>query len=211
MLIQLILGLFLLAGAHNDRLLFQTNLGQAPADVRYVLETAAYHLHFKRGEVIFYFGNNAIRVQFGGYPVKRVPTGNARLDKVVRYIDSGDTQKPDVPTFAAVKYEALYSGVDLSCYGRGGQLECDFVVMPQADPGQIRLAVDGADRIKLDPAGDLALEAGGETLHVHKPTALQIEHGARNPVDVRYQITGGEIGIVVGQYHHGIPLIIDCH
>ena len=39
-----------------------------------------------------------------------------------------------IPTYAKVKYEGVYPGVDLVYYGRERQLEYDFVLAPQADP-----------------------------------------------------------------------------
>ena len=45
----------------------------------------------------------------------------------------------DVPTYAKVKYDNVYPGVDLVYYGNQRQLEYDFVVAPGVDPGVIVL------------------------------------------------------------------------
>lgn len=211
-LVQLILGFLVLGAGHNNRLVFQTNQGQAPADVRYILETPEYLLHFKRGEMVFHFANNAIRIQFAGPLIARVPAGNARVDRVVRYINSDGNQGKPAPAFSSVRYEPLYSGIDLSCFGHLGRLQCDFVTMPGADPGLVRIDIEGADRIAIDEGGNLAIEVMGQMLHIHKPSGVQVSHGQRNAVDVQYQITGNnEIGFTIGPYDHRIPLIIESH
>ena len=207
----IILGFLLLGGEHNTRLVFQTNKDQAPADVRYLLQTEKYQLDFKRGEMVFHFDNRRLRILFAGSLYKTTPAGNARVDRVVRYIDSDETNnKPEVQKFAAVKYESLYSGIDLTCHGRAGQLECDFVAMPGADAEQIRIAVDGADRIGIDETGVLTLEIGDHALRLQKPNAFQLDHGRRKLVDARYELKDtNEVGLIIGQYNHSIPLIID--
>jgi hypothetical protein len=207
----IILGFLLLGGEHNTRLVFQANKDQAPADVRYLLQTEKYQLDFKRGEMVFHFDNRRLRILFAGSLYKTTPAGNARVDRVVRYIDSDETNnKPEVQKFAAVKYESLYSGIDLTCHGRAGQLECDFVAMPGADAEQIRIAVDGADRIGIDETGVLTLEIGDHALRLQKPIAFQLDRGLRHVVDARYVLKDtNEVGLVIGQYNHSVPLIID--
>ena len=207
----IILGFLLLGGEHNTRLVFQANKDQAPADVRYLLQTEKYQLDFKRGEMVFHFDNRRLRILFAGSLYKTTPAGNARVDRVVRYIDSDETNnKPEVQKFAAVKYESLYSGIDLTCHGRAGQLECDFVAMPGADAEQIRIAVDGADRIGIDETGVLTLEIGDHALRLQKPNAFQLDRGLRHVVDARYVLKDtNEVGLVIGQYNHSVPLIID--
>lgn len=63
-------------------------------------------------------------------------------------------------TYQQVRYESAYPGIDLVFYGSEGRLEYDFVVKPGADPRRIALTIDGADRVELDPSGDLVLSAG---------------------------------------------------
>ena len=210
MLAYIIFGFLLFGGEHNTRLVFETNKDQAPADVRYLLQTDKYELDFKLGEMVFHFGNKSLRIRFAGPLYRTTPAGNARLDRVVRYIDSDDTgNKPDVHKFASVRYESLYPGIDLTCHGHAGQLECDFVAMPAADPEQIRVAVDGADRIGIDETGALSLEIAGQVLRIHKPNAFQLDRG-RRMVDVRYELKDtNEVGLAVGEYNRSVPLIID--
>ncbi len=49
--------------------------------------------------------------------------------------------RSDVPTFARVRYAAVYPGVDVVYYGNQRQLEYDFIVAPGADPRRIAQAI----------------------------------------------------------------------
>jgi hypothetical protein len=92
------------------------------------------------------------------------------------YFIGNDPKKwrTNVPSYAQVKYEGVYPGVDLVYYGNQRQLEYDFVVAPGADPNQIKLSFAGADGMRVDAAsGDLVLKVGDDELRFHKPAVSQ--------------------------------------
>ena len=88
----------------------------------------------------------------------------------------------DVPNYGKVRYDEVYPGVDLLFYGREGRLEYDLLLEPGADPGVIRLAVDGADRLAIDAAGDLVATVGGEEVRFLRPFSYQETGGVRREV-----------------------------
>ncbi len=55
-----------------------------------------------------------------------------------------------IPTYAKVKYEKVYPGIDLIYYGNQRQLEYDFIVAPGTDPKAVRLGFEGADKRQTD-------------------------------------------------------------
>jgi hypothetical protein len=65
--------------------------------------------------------------------------------------------RTNVPTYARVRYQAIYPGVDLVYYGNQGQLEHDFVVAPGANPKIITMRFQGERGHKLGANGDLVL------------------------------------------------------
>jgi hypothetical protein len=69
-------------------------------------------------------------------------TGLDELPGKTNYFIGNDPAKwrTNVPTYAKVRYENVYSGIDLVYYGNQRQLEYDFVVSPGADPRAIRLS-----------------------------------------------------------------------
>jgi beta-propeller repeat-containing protein/centrosomal CEP192-like protein/HYDIN/CFA65/VesB family protein len=116
----------------------------------------------------------------------------------------------DVPTYAKVRYQGLYRGVDAVYYGRQGKLEYDFMVAPGVDPGRVRLRIEGAEKVGANGAGELVLETQGGKVVLGRPEAYQGSGARRRTVAVRYARRGrGEYGFEVGEYRKGEPLIID--
>ena len=91
--------------------------------------------------------------------------------------------RTNVPTYARVKYQDVYPGIDLVYYGNQQQLEYDFVVAPGADPKAISLRVaamsPGGSRLQIDPRGDLVIQAGEDQLRVHKPVTYQVDDATK--------------------------------
>ena len=120
--------------------------------------------------------------------------------------------RSNVPTYAKVKYEGVYSGIDLVYYGNQQQLEFDFVVAPGADPRRIRFDIRGTKRIRRDENGDLVLkmEMGEDEIRWHKPVAYQEKNGTRQLVAVHYAVKDkNRVGFEMAGYDASRPLYID--
>lgn len=121
--------------------------------------------------------------------------------------------RTDVPQFARVRYAAVYPGIDLVYYGAEGrrELEYDFVVAPGADPGRIRVAYRGTQRVRTDRDGNLRIEvSGGEIVH-RKPWVYQdLADGTRRTIAGAFRLLSStEIGFALGAYDRSRPLVID--
>lgn len=79
----------------------------------------------------------------------------------------------NVPQFAKVRYLQVYPGIDLVYYGNQGSLEYDFVVSPGANPSDIQLELQGADKISVDASGDLILTVSANEVRLRKPFLYQ--------------------------------------
>jgi hypothetical protein len=205
---------FLLLGessTHLHHLAFEKNKGQSPADVRYVLRAPEYQLDFKRAELVFHFSSTTLRVRFDGPLDKRVPEGHARIDGLVRYLDTEEAGGDrDVPKFASIRYDSLYKGIDLVCYVKSTRLECNFIVLAGTEPEHIRAFVDATNGLRIDDSGSLFIQLPDREIRVHKPLAFQLSHGQRTPVDIAYQTNEmNEISFLIGEYDHSVPLIIN--
>ena len=116
----------------------------------------------------------------------------------------------DIPTFGGVKYQGIYSGVDLIYYGNQRQLEYDFVVAPGADPRQIELSFAGANRLRLDAAGNLVVSIAGGEIVEHTPVIYQDIEGIRQRVTGGYELRSGHtVGFKLAAYDHREQLTID--
>jgi hypothetical protein len=91
----------------------------------------------------------------------------------------------NVPTYAKVNYHNVYPGIDLVDYGRQQQLEYDLVVAPGADPKTIRMSFEGADKLEIDPQGNLILHTAAGELVQHTPTIYQEIGGTKRTIPGR--------------------------
>ncbi len=114
-----------------------------------------------------------------------------------------------VPTYAKVKYQGIYSGIDLVYYGNQQELEYDFVVSPGADPRKIKLAFSGIEAIKVDQQGDLVLSTKAGDVIQRRPIAYQQVNGERSEVVANYRVKGERISFELGTYDETKTLIID--
>lgn len=120
-----------------------------------------------------------------------------------------------VPHYAQVRYEGVYPGVDAVYYGNHRQLEYDLVVAPGASPKQIRMGLEGAQKVRIDRGGDLVVTTACGELRQHRPVVYQEVAGVRKPVQGRYRLAsaaGAEtpvIGFELGQYDRTRPVVID--
>jgi len=85
----------------------------------------------------------------------------------------------NVQGYARVQYERVYPGIDLVYYGHEGHLEYDFVLAPGADPDRIAIAVDGAEAVTIDAAGDLVLRTALGEVRQNAPQIYQERAGKR--------------------------------
>jgi Beta-propeller repeat len=118
--------------------------------------------------------------------------------------------KTSVATYAKVKYEGIYSGIDLVYYGNQRQLEYDFIVSPGADPHRIAFDIAGANKIRRDAQGDLVLSMSEGDIRWHKPVVYQVNDGARHQIAAHYAITNtNRVAFEVAKYDATKPLYID--
>ena len=121
----------------------------------------------------------------------------------------GNTSITGIPTFAKVRYDGVWPGVDVIYYGNGQQVECDFVVAAHANPHVIRMEFGGVRSMLKSPDGDLMLKTATGELVETKPVAYQFNGTERVPVAAAYKIGRGTVEIELGSYDPSKDLIID--
>ena len=115
----------------------------------------------------------------------------------------------NVPQYAQVGYDNVYSGVNLVFYGNQGQLEYDFQVAPGSDPSQAELEFDGARQLKLQN-GDLVIEGHYGSVRLGAPRVYQEIAGTRQPVEAKFVLHGpNRAGFSIAEYDRSRELIID--
>ncbi|MEQ1759726.1 MAG: MBG domain-containing protein [Vicinamibacterales bacterium] len=153
----------------------------------------------------------ALKLQLIGGAATASGRGHQPLPGKVNYLtgSSQDKWRTNVATYARVLYPGVYDGIDIAYYGNQSQLEYDFIVEPGADPEQIRMRFDGAERVSVDAAGDLQIEIGGHTIVQRAPVIYQEIDGARSAVDGGYVVSEGEVAFRLARFDEGRPLVID--
>ncbi len=118
--------------------------------------------------------------------------------------------RTNIPTYAKVKYEEVYPGIDLVYYGNQRQLEYDFVVAPGAKPDSIRFEIAGAEKIETSADGELLVQSGGAEILLRKPLVYQEADGKRQELSGNYQLRSpNEIRFELAAYDATKPVVID--
>ncbi|HKT10212.1 MAG TPA: SBBP repeat-containing protein, partial [Terriglobia bacterium] len=198
---------------------FEPNRGQTDSRVSFLARGLGYALFLTPREAVLELkapaGKQSPVVQMklqASSAQARALAGMDELPGKSNYLLGRDQSKwrTSIPTYGKVIERDVYPGVNLVYYGRQRQLEYDFVVAPKARVQAIRLQVDGARKLRLDPAGNLVLEVPGGELSFLKPVAYQQIGSQRRPVDAAYVLRGqGQVAFRVGRYDRAQPLVID--
>ena len=165
-----------------------------------------------RPEEAVHVTRTVLRMTFvGANPEPRVVGAEELPDKANYFIGNDPAKwRTNVPTYARVQYTDVYPGIDLIYYGSQRRLEYDFVVRPGADPRTIALGFQGADKLEVDPQGDLVLHTGAGEIRQRKPVIYQEIGGVRREIAGGYVLKGeSRVGFHVAVYDTSRPLVID--
>jgi hypothetical protein len=208
---------------------FEQNRGQSDPQVKFLARGLGYALFLTPTEAVLSLrGAKAgpaaassaavLRMKLVGARPEAEVRGAGPLPGQVNYFRGRDPAKwyRHIPTYAQVRYEEVYPGIDLVYYGQQRQLEYDFVVAPEADPRRIRLGFEGtAGTPRLEGQGSLVLPLASGEVRLHKPVLYQEVDGQRREVAGRYVLhpeadqTLAQVGFEVADYDRTRPLVID--
>jgi hypothetical protein len=157
------------------------------------------------------FQSAVLRMKFMGANGAPKITAEDRQQGVVNYLSgTRDQSRTGIPTYARVRYSALYPGIDLVFYGNNRQLEYDMVVSPGADPSRIKFGISGADKMSIDSKGNLVLKTINGNLIQQKPRIYQRKGAKLVEVAGNYVISGkDEVGFQLAGYDRSAPVVID--
>jgi hypothetical protein len=219
---------------------FEENVGQTDGRVKYTSRGAGYNLFLTADEAIFALRGGSASANctspaekihpncadssknksegsvlwlkmMGANASAQVLGSDALPGKINYYVGNDPTKwRTGVRQFGRVGYRGIYPGVDLTYYGNQQQVESDFVVAPGADPAQIQFEIQGADRLRLDPQGNLVMGTIAGEVRLLRPGIYQMVKGTRREVAGHYVLRAeNRIGFEVAPYDASHPLIID--
>jgi len=204
-------------------LVFEENLGQAPAHVKWLARgPGSQFLLTSEGITMVVVEPatggqprySALRMKLdGGRPWNQM-AGLDSTGGVSNYLRGKDVKDAltGIPHYGRVRVNGIYEGVDLVFYSHDGALEYDFVVKPGADPKQIHLAFEGQQRMRVDgKSGDLVLTTiGGSEIRQARPRVYQQDGKQRVEIAGRYTLlSGGRASFALAAYDRRLPLVID--
>jgi hypothetical protein len=221
---------------------FEANGGQTHPSVSFLSRGRGYALFLTGREAVLTLQNplsaargqnapasgSALRLQLLGANTHAIVSGRDELPGKANYFLGNDPSKwrRNIPTYAKVRYESVYPGINLVYYGtQGGELEYDFVVAPGADPQAIALGIEtqGHAPLRVNSEGDLVVHLPSGDVQLHKPVVYQTEprvasstagsspsapHPSR--VEGHYALDAqNHVRFELGPYDHHRPLVID--
>lgn len=122
--------------------------------------------------------------------------------------DNQSNWKSNVPLYKKIRYENLYSGIDLEFYTYEQNLKYDFIIHPESDPSQIVLKYQGAENIRVID-GSIHIQTSVNEWIEQKPYAYQLVDGFKQEVECSYRLKKGMVSFNLGKYNTKLPLIID--
>jgi uncharacterized repeat protein (TIGR01451 family) len=196
---------------------FEPNQGQSDPQIKFLARGAGYGVFLTAGQAVLTLHSSAktssvLRMQLAGANSTAAASGTSPLPGRSNYFIGNDPAKwrGGVPQFARVRYQNIYSGIDLVYYGNQGQLEYDFEVAPGADPGQIAMRFQGQETANLDTSGNLILASGGHEVQLKAPRIYQEFGAEQRPVAGRFVLQqDGEVGFELAAYDRRRALVID--
>ena len=209
------------------RVPFTANVGQTDTQVAYYAPTTAGTLFVTRqGELVYGLAARpangrrshprrtaspgwSLTETFRGGHARPVAQGRSATSVSVFLGDDAARWRRDVPTYDQMSLGEVWPGVTVSLAAHGRSFEKIFTVQPGASSKDIRVRVSGAQALSVAGDGALVARTGLGKVTFTAPIAYQERDGARQPVDVKYRVTGRDYRFTVGAYDRTRPLVID--
>ncbi len=154
--------------------------------------------------------SHALRVVFKGSANEPLVVPENPKEGYDNYFLGNDSTrwKSNVRTYAALRFNNVYPGIDVKYYSDGGQLKYDFLVKPGADLSKIVLAYEGAEKLTVKD-GDLLIRTSVGEVKELVPYAFQVVQGVKKILDCKYVVNGQQVSFKLKNYDPSVPLVID--
>lgn len=103
--------------------------------------------------------------------------------------------KHHVYDYQEIVYEELYTGIDLFYSSAKDQLSYFFKVAPNGQAAQIKLKIEGANAVYIDPKGNLVIDHRFGQITQSKLIAWAFKDGKREDVPIRFEKSEGIVGL----------------
>ena len=111
----------------------------------------------------------------------------------------------NVKGFSEVTYKEIYNGIDLRYYSSASRLKYDYIVKPKADPNNIKLRIDGAEKILIQKDGSIVIKTILGDIKEEAPVCFQ--NGKR--INAKWKLNGNILSFDIEKYNPNQTFIID--
>jgi hypothetical protein len=187
---------------------FEANRGQASPDVRFIARGDGYRIALGEAQNQILLRRMSVTFRFAGSTPGIPFSGESQLEGRVNYLHGRRSSSSllNIPTFARVRQNSVYPGIDVVYYGNSSRLEYDVIVSPRGDPGNISIRFGQTEHLSIDTNGDLHIRVGDDEIIQRRPVASQ---GARH-IDAAYKLVDSRtVRFEIGNYDRSRTLVID--
>jgi hypothetical protein len=115
----------------------------------------------------------------------------------------------DVSFFKEILYEELWDRIDANFHNSMEGLKYDFIVKPGGNPGQIKVELNGVEKLKVNAKGELEFLTSHGKLLKGSPYTYQIIKGKKHTIKSKYKVENTTLSFELEAYDESYPLIID--
>lgn len=117
--------------------------------------------------------------------------------------------KYGIPAYSTVDLKEVYDNIFVELKAYGNNLEKIIYVKPGGNPENIKIRINGVEKLKVDMFGELEINTKIGCINYTSPVAYQEYSGTKKYVDVAYSVNQNEYGFTLGEYDKNRPLVID--
>lgn len=135
----------------------------------------------------------------------QIENGNALEGVSNYYLPQCPDGVLNVKNYSNLKYKNIYNGIDLKWYEKDGNLEYDYIVSPNTDVSQIKMQINGAEKLSINKKGELEITTPLGVITEKAPIAYQ----ASKRISSVWVIENNIAHFKLGEYDRNQLLIID--
>ncbi len=203
--------------SHVSRLLipFIENCGQVNSQVRYYANTFAGTVFLtKTGKIVYslpsHKGGISLSEELLNTKVIRVSAHGLSSTKVNYFIgNKGSGWYSRLRTYNYVSLGQVYPGITLDIRAHANNVEKLFYIAPGANPADIHIKLQGAQKLCVDNSGRLEAMTARGRVKFTRPVAFQKIDGKKRYVPVSYEVKNNTYSFRLGSYNKNKQLVID--
>lgn len=178
---------------------FIANEGQFSPPTEFAIQDHQKTILFAAHEVAFLLPGEAapwaVKMRFLKSQGERGPVPEGQRKAAFSYFKGPRHQwKTAIPAYSQVRYPDLWPGIDLVYSSSTEGLKSEFIIRPGANPDDIRVAIEGAETLIVDQAGQLVMTTARATIIEKAPMAYQLVEGRKVEIKSSYRLEGAPLG-----------------